>query len=127
MFAALMIAALVATQSTEQFDLVCAGTSSHVSDGMPPVLTASNTRIRVDLRRGVWCINDCQNHSEFVSISPTEFLLEDGSHPYINRITRTVNRTNGHYSVILQSPNSWLRVAEKCERAPHTPIPTAKF
>lgn len=130
MLAVLMIAAMAATQSTQQFDLVCVGTSTSSGDYEQTEMTRSNTRIRVDLQRGLWCVNDCRFHSQFVSVSPTELVMDESQSPTLE-LHRSVNRTNGHYSVSIRTDINGIRgltqVSEQCERAPYTPIPAAKF
>ena len=130
MLVALMIAAMAATQTAQQFDLVCTGTAMDAGDYQQTETRPSNTRIRIDLQRGLWCVNDCGHHSPFVSVSPTELVMEDFESPNLE-VYRSVNRTNGHYSVsvrsIVQGTVGATHSSEQCERAPYTPIPAAKF
>jgi len=130
MLAALMIAAMAVTQTAQQFDLVCTGTSMDTGDYQQTETRPSSTRIRIDLQRGLWCVNDCQVHSPFVSVSPTEFVLDDFQSPTL-KMQRSVNRTNGHHSAVIRSTVLGVvgttRLSEQCERAPYTPIPAAKF
>jgi hypothetical protein len=124
------LAIFLALQGGEQFDLVCVGDETSGGDYLPLTSQPSNSRLRVDLRGGVWCVNDCYHVSEFARVGPTELVLEE-SGPDTLAVRRVINRTNGHHLVEIRTNlngiKGWTMVSEHCERAQFTPIPAAQF
>lgn len=118
----------VAEDRLSQFDLVCRGTmtASFPITGHPPIVTLLHDRVRVDLKRGLWCWEACKQTYAVRSfdVGQIEFDKDGGSsnpHSGMKYI---------HASQVLSNqfklgPGSPIFVrSERCEMvSPSAPIP----
>nr|WP_315025230.1 hypothetical protein [Brevundimonas diminuta] len=133
---AIALFALVLAQGGQQFDLACAGTTTHYEDVgqvAPKVSTFPwSDTYRIDLDAGLWCPDRCDNVRQFVEVSPGQLILvrtPDGER-YV-----AVNRITGRISMIQVDPNGRFDGANpsktttdaQCEKRDFTPIPRARF
>lgn len=124
-------AALLLTQSGQQFDLTCTGIEtggSNIHDSGPE---AWSERYRIDLDRMVWCSGDCRRSESIVRADAAELVLAERTTAGGGGHRRTINRSNGqffeHLSLIGPAGQIWSAINGTCQKADYTGIPTAAF
>lgn len=126
--------ALLLTQTVQQFDLVCAGTSQSSGDHLEPSSQPFDIRYRIDLRRKLWCAADCASPQPIQSVTDTELLLQESTRETAQtfmQIRRSVDRMSGAFSTEIRDQVLGVRgyslSSGSCERAPYTTIPQQRF
>lgn len=132
MTVSLIIAAALAFQGgAQQFDLICTGTLRSSSTNVPePRLKEVNDRARVDLARGLWCWDTCEDVNDFVEINAAELILShssDAQSESFIRIDRVTGRYTSNFIIKMEGSNIVLDTTGRCTKALYTPIPQAAF
>lgn len=122
-----MMAAIMALQSTpQQFDLICVGTMLTVTTQAAPRSVDHTIRYRVDLDRGVWCVDDCSTVKPFADVSAM-WLTFDRALDGRGHHDHGVQRMTGQYVSRVSDDVQTVMVNATCEPAPFTLIPAARF
>jgi len=128
---ATVLAAAMALQSAQQFDLACTGSSfSRLQGGRGE---AFNVTLRIDLAANRWCDGDCSAPMAIVSATPDAIVLEDVQPAprglNIRRKTE-INRVTGVYDSYFSAIGSTVqqgRQEARCEVKPFSGMPQARF
>lgn len=127
---AFLIAAAVAFQGADQFDLICEGTARNTgSDGVVRT-SEDHARARVDLKRNLWCWDSCASVQTIADVDNAQIVLMDRSAPNGDRGRITVNRITGAYfnNIVVREPFDYeSMITGSCSPAPYTVIPQAAF
>jgi hypothetical protein len=130
-------------KAVKQFDLVCNASMTQRSidrelgertKNLPPF----TVRYRVDLERGIYCQGACEEVRDLAKVSETEIVFVDEKVTQHLSTMRSVDRTSGEmagkteaiiprYNGVGFAYRSTTLVSGKCEVAPFTGMPTAKF
>lgn len=121
----LLILLAMATQSPQQFDLICSGRHTIVGVAGKKE-TPYSMHMRVDLRRRIWCEADCRERINIFAIQPTRIVFEDtvdvnGDHLMHTR--HIVDRETGH-QVMTADGAAYISYIGDCERRPFTGFPS---
>lgn len=130
MLVPIIAAAVLITQSGQQFDLACTGTET--GGGFQEKSPESwSQRYRIDLNRMVWCNADCASSQSIARADAGEIVLTDQTIGDGGFERHKINRSDGRivYSMRLSSGSSsmWSGVEGTCRKDTFTPIPAAAF
>lgn len=136
MYALALAMALIASQNTQQFDLVCSGTmSSNLFGGrfhIPERTSPWTQTYRIDLENGLWCKDTCTSVLPIIEATTGSLVLmkteDDGFVIRINRVTgkvfdslrHAVEPASGGGTIVISSEGP-------CERKDFTPFPRSMF
>lgn len=132
-FFALFAAALAAPTSAlaaDQFDLKCVGERQLTLRDTPKPHSYS---IRIDLKAGKWCWDQCDLIYDIQAIQPDRLVLarEDIKTPSKSRLfANEVSRVTGHHemeSIETRPVASYFKLSGQCEPAPFSGFPATKF
>ena len=117
---------------SNQFDLICSGTSSGFENGEKTAGPFSQT-LHVDLIRNEYCIDSCSEIRDIQRVDPLKITFVDvtrnPSELAHYRDFASVERTTGKYSVAFMDSGKlkFMTVDAVCKPAPFTPFPATKF
>jgi hypothetical protein len=112
-----MILSAVLFGAEGRFDLVC-GVPDY--DGQP---AKAATHVRVDLAKGLYCIDDCQAGQLIAAVSETAIVLFDGSDGGRHRMRTSIVRNDAGQPVLHLYRGSHPDRAGACEIRPFSGIP----
>lgn len=108
------------------FDLVCAGTTSILSDTAALQKQQLNVHFRIDLDAGRWCEGECKETNLLVAVTDTKIVLENIRNSDVLEM-RQISRESGKLSGYgFFGPTSFAEDAN-CERAEFSGFPAKKF
>lgn len=108
------------------FNLVCTGTHVQITRGSVVPDTQFTHTFRVDLDRGRYCREDCQQTLPIFQVTDTKIVFTRIEQDSI-LIEVSVSRENGFYNAISNSPagSGWSQGS--CTTAPFAGFPARKF
>lgn len=123
-----LVAAMLLTQSAQQFDLDCRGETQSWSDVYPRTTMDFDTRVHIDLDRMLWCAKECSRVNPIMSATASELVLSDDRNDtgYVNI---AIDRITGAYMLRVKTDtnNTVLMGDAQCSVGDYTPIPAARF
>lgn len=128
-----MWSASASAQSPQQFDLVCEGTMSEYKDGAKSSDAPFRQVLHIDLLKGEFCAEDCTRIERLAKVDSLVITLadvkRDGGPSDTYRDLRSIDRTNGKYTIGYMNPGKleWQTAEATCVPKPFTPFPATKF
>ncbi len=130
--AVLCVTAPAQSMTSDQFDLVCTGTAD-VLQGTTRTASPFNQVLRLDLRSGQYCLDECDRILTLKSADPLLITLVDvplhGGLLTKRMEKRTIDRRTGAYRIDEMDVGQLTAVTVKATCSPRafTPFPKTKF